>query len=717
MVNGSWAVTSCLRSKLVSLFGKALIAASIFFLGQSLALAAVALEDIGFASLSGDQVQIRFKLSGPIAEPTSFATDTPPRIALDFIDTNNALAQRTTTVDAGVVSSITTVEAGNRTRVVINLSRMVPYSAEMQGNDVVLTIGGGAPVVAAARGSAGYAGGHRLEKVDFHRGDKGAGRVLIKLSDPNVNVNLNEQGTKIIVDLADTTLPRELEQRLDVVDFATPVKSISTRKRGRNIRIEIDSLGAFEHLAYQSEDVLTIEVRPLSRDEQETRQREKERRKEFTGERLSLNFQNIEVRAVLQLLADFTGLNIVVSDEVQGSVTLRLQNVPWDQALDIILNTKQLGMRRVGNVLLVAPAERLHAQEKQQLEADKVVADLAPLRSELIQLNYAKASEMATLLNAKENSLMSERGNVAVDTRTNTLLVQDTAKNLNSIRDLVRELDIPIRQVLIESRIVVAASTFARELGVRFGFTGFNQRGKNGKNGLVTGSGSLENTTTINNSAVDNFNETGNLRPTTFGDLTDSLNVDLPVENPAGRLALAILGVDYLIDLELSALQTEGQGEVISNPRVLTGNNQEAIIEQGQETKFIARGDNSSSLDSIEALLQLKVTPTITPDDRVLMKLEIKDDRPSQQLPDRIVIDRRRIVSSVLVDNGETVVIGGIYQEEKTEGETKVPFLGDVPVLGYLFKTRQKNSSRRELLVFITPRIVKETLGISERGI
>lgn len=717
MVNGSWAATKRLRSKWVTLFGRVLISVSLFGLGQGVAAAAASLEDIGFASLSGDQVQIRFKLSGPIPEPTSFATETPPRIALDFVDTSNALAQRTTTVDAGVVSSITSVEAGNRTRVVVNLSRMVPYSAEMQGSDVVLTIGGGAPAVAAAATTARHSGGHQLEKVDFRRGEKGSGRVLIKLSDPDVNVNLNEQGTRLIVDLTDTSMPRALEQRLDVIDFATPVKSITTRKRGRNIRIEIDSLGAFEHLAYQTDDVLTVEVRPLTRDEQESRQREKERRKEFTGERLSLNFQNIEVRAVLQLLADFTGLNIVVSDEVQGSVTLRLQNVPWDQALDIILNTKQLGMRRVGNVLLVAPAERLHAQEKQQLEADKVVADLAPLRSELIQLNYAKASEVATLLKEKENSLLSARGNVAVDARTNTLLVQDTAKNLNSIRELVAELDIPIRQVLIESRIVVAASTFARELGVRFGFTGFNQRGKDGKNGLVTTSGSAENTTVVTDSAVDNFNENGILRPTTAGTLTDRLNVDLPVANPAGRLALAILGVDYLIDLELSALQTEGQGEVISNPRVLTGNNQEAVIEQGQETKFIARGDNSSSLDSIEALLQLKVTPTITPDDRVLMKLEIKDDRPGQQLPDRIVIDRRRIVSSVLVDNGETVVIGGIYQEEKTEGETKVPFLGDVPVLGYLFKTRQKNATRRELLVFITPRIVKEALGIVDRDL
>jgi type IV pilus assembly protein PilQ len=321
---------------------------------------------------------------------------------------------------------------------------------------------------------------------------------------------------------------------------------------------------------------------------------------------------------------------------------------------------------------------------------------------------------MQQLLKIKENSLLSDRGNVAFDERTNTLLVQDTSKNLNSIRELITELDIPIRQVLIESRIVVAASTFARELGVRFGFSGFNQRGENT---LVSTSGNLESADIMTQSAIENFNDGGPLRPSEVGGLEDRLNVDLPVQNPAGRLALAILGVDYLLDLELSALQTEGQGEVISNPRVLTGNNQEAIIEQGQETKFIARGDNSSSLDSIQALLQLKVTPTITPDDRVLMKLEIKDDRPGQQLPDRIVIDRRRIVSSVLVDNGETVVIGGIYQEEKTEGETKVPWLGDVPVLGYLFKTRQKNSNRRELLGFITPRIVKEALGIAESRI
>jgi len=708
-----------------------------------IAFGEAALENIGFAALAGDQVQIRFKLSGPVADPVSFATDTPPRIALDFADTRNALAKRTTAVDAGVVQTITAVEAGQRTRVVVNLSQMVPYTTEIQGNDVVLTLRSGGMVAAPSRKPrhAGRKLAKRLEKLDFHRGAKGAGRVLIKLSDPGIVANVREQGTKVLVDLVDTQLPKDLERRLDVIDFATPVKSVSTRKRGKNVRIEINALGAFEHLAYQADDVLTIEVRPLTRDEQEAQQREKERRKEYTGDRLSLNFQDIEVRAVLQLLADFTGLNIVVSDEVQGSVTLRLKNVPWDQALDIVLSTKQLGMRRVGNVLLIAPAERLHAQEKQQLEADKVVEDLAPLRSEMIQLNYAKASDMVGLLSQKENSLMSERGHVAVDERTNTLLVQDTAKALGQIRALVEKLDRPVRQVLIESRIVVAASTFARELGVRFGFSGVKARGSNG---LAVSTGSLEGADSVIQSGLNNrsaatevlsptvstffpknqarqvgpgFDNRTPFSPLEVPSLTDRLNVDLPVANPAGRIAMALLGADYLIDLELSALQTEGQGEVISNPRILTGNNEEAVIEQGQETKFIARGDNSSSLDSIEALLQLKVTPTITPDDRVLLKLEIRDDRPGAQLPDRIVIDRRRIVSSVLVDNGETVVIGGIYQEEKSEGETKVPWLGDVPVLGYLFKTRTKNSNRRELLVFITPRIVKETLGISDTRI
>ena len=746
---GSSMVNRHLGKIVFTLFGPLLAGFSLLLGVMPIAYGETALEKIGFASLAGNQVQIRFKLSGPVADPVSFATDTPPRIALDFVDTRNALAQRTTAIDAGVVQTITAVEAGQRTRVVVNLARMVPYTTEVQGNEVVLTLRSSG-MNAGPSGKPRYAGrkgGKRLEKLDFHRGAKGSGRILIKLSDPGIVANVREQGTKVLVDLIDTRLPKKLERRLDVIDFATPVKSVSTRKRGKNIRIEVNVLGAFEHLAYQSDDVLTIEVRPLTRDEQEAQQREKERRKEYTGDRLSLNFQDIEVRAVLQLLADFTGLNIVVSDEVSGSVTLRLKNVPWDQALDIVLSTKQLGMRRVGNVLLIAPAERLHAQEKQQLEADKVVEDLAPLRSEMIQLNYAKASDMVGLLSQKENSLMSERGHVAIDERTNTLLVQDTAKVLGQIRTLVEKLDRPVRQVLIESRIVVANSTFARELGVRFGFSGVKARGSNG---LAVSTGSLEGTDGVIQSGLDNRSAAsqvlsptvstffpknqarqvvrdgnGNIvsdtrtpfSPLEVPSLTDRLNVDLPVANPAGRIAMALLGADYLIDLELSALQTEGQGEVISNPRVLTGNNEEAIIEQGQETKFIARGDNSSSLDSIQALLQLKVTPTITPDDRVLLKLEIRDDRPGAQLPDRIVIDRRRIVSSVLVDNGETVVIGGIYQEEKSEGETKVPFLGDVPVLGYLFKTKQKNSNRRELLVFITPRIVKETLGISDTRI
>ncbi len=711
------------------------------------------LQDIGFASLSGDQVQIRLRLSEPVADPRSFSTDTPPRIALDFPGTRNGLSRRTTSIDAGVVRSVTVIEAGDRTRVVVNLSRPASFTTEVQGNEVVITL---ASTGLAGGGRPGMAG-QRVEKVDFRRGDKGAGRIFIRLSDPGIPMDVSEQGGRIIVKLSGAALPQDQERKLDVVDFATPVKSITTRRRGRAVRIEIETLAPFEHLAYQSGDVVTVEVRPLSESEMETRQRERERRREYTGERLSLNFQNIEVRAVLQLLADFTGLNVVVSDEVQGSVTLRLKNVPWDQALDIILDTKQLGMRRTGNVLLVAPAERLHAQEKQQLEAEKVVADLAPLRSEMIQLNYAKAEEIASLLKEKENSLMSERGNVAVDERTNILLVQDTADHLASIRALVQELDIPIRQVLIEARIVVASSTFARELGVRFGFTGLAAPGDNT---LVTTSGSVATTDEIitagaanrllssdagqvvspssaflfpkNQQRLRNADGSRDTRGTFSpigvpdigaitrpGSLSDPgrLNVDLPVENPAGRIALAILGVDYLIDLELSALQTEGQGEIISNPRVLTGNNQTAVIEQGEETKFIARGDNSSSLDSIQALLSLKVTPTITPDDRVLMDLQITDDQPGAQLPDRIVIQRRSINSKVLVDNGETVVIGGIYQENKTEGETKVPFLGDIPVIGYLFKTRTKDQQRRELLVFVTPRIVKEALGIAESRI
>ena len=514
----------------------------------------------------------------------------------------------------------------------------------------------------------------------------------------------------------DTSLPAELMRRLDVMDFATPVTTVDTLRTNLDTRIVITAEGNFEQLAYQSDNEFTIEINPITSESEEASSLFSET-KEYEGQRLTLNFQDIETRAVLQLLAETSGRNIVVSDTVQGNVTLRLRNVPWDQALDIVMTTKGLAMRENGNVIIVAPSEEIVARETADLEARQAIIELEPLYSEFIQVNYAKSSDLAALIGGSSggNALLSERGSVGIDDRTNTLLVQDTAERLQDIRRLVRTLDIPIRQVLIESRIVVVNDDYSRELGVRFGFTGVAE---NGTDGLYSMTGTSAGSEAITDSAIDNLNNTGTPFPVTIPGINDRYNVNVPVANPAGSLALAILDSDYIVDLELTALQSEGRGEIVSTPRVITANQKEARIEQGVEIPYQESASSGATTTQFKkAVLSLTVTPQITPDDNIIMDLLVNKDSVGQLTPSAqggLVpsIDTRSIQTQVLVKDGQTVVLGGIYETERREIETKVPFLGDIPGVGYLFRSTTNQTSKAELLIFVTPRILDEGSSI-----
>lgn len=681
------------------------------------------LEAIDVQTLPGQQLQITMKLSGPAPEPLSFTIDNPARISFDLPNTTLGLPSRRIDVRSAGLDTILAAEAAGRTRLVMNLDRLVPYETHVTGDTIVVTLGAAgavataAPVRAASAPSAAAAGGPRaLRSIDFRRGNDGTGRVVVRLSDPRTPISLKQLGNQIIVDFAGADVPRNLMRRYDAVDFATPVSNFDVSRVGDGARIAINATGDFEQLAYQSDDQYVIEVQPRRKSAEQA-----EAKRQYTGERLTLNFQDIETRAVLQLLADASGQNIVVSDSVQGSVTLRLQNVPWDQALDIVLRTKGLDKRRDDNVIIIAPADELAAREKSELAAKKDIQELAPLRSEYLQVNYAKAGDLADLIKAQGSggSLLSSRGSVAVDERTNTLLLQDTADRLADIRRLVGTLDIPVRQVLIEARIVIVNDDFSRELGVRAGFSGSQ---KNGNDGVFVTSGSAESVDTSLSSALDNLSGgSGTPYPIEVpvgGGASNRYNVNLPVSNPAGRLAFMLLGSDYIVDLELSAAQAEGRGEIISSPRVITANQREASIEQGVEIPYQeAASSGATTIQFKKAVLSLKVTPQITPDNRIILDLNVKKDSVGQvvvssggvNVPS---IDTREISTQVLVNDGQTVVLGGILETEKRATEQKVPYLGDVPVLGRLFKTTRNTNNKDELLIFVTPKILREGVSV-----
>jgi type IV pilus assembly protein PilQ len=689
------------------------------------------LESIDVQTLAGQQMQLTLRHSGPPAEPVAFTIDNPARISLDLANTALALPSRRIDVRSGGVDSVLAAEAAGRTRLVLNLDRLLPYQTRVSGNDIIVLLGGASsPSVASsgatsganasdARSSVAPTGTRSIRGIDFRRGTGGTGRVIVRLADPHMPASLRQLGNQIVVDFAGAEVASNLARRYDAGDFATPVAGFDVVRVGDGVRLNITATGEFEHLAYQSDDQYVVEVQPARKVAAKA-----DDKRVYTGERLTLNFQDIETRAVLQLLADASGQNIVVSDSVQGSVTLRLQNVPWDQALDIVLRTKGLDKRRNDNVIIVAPTEELANREKAELAARSDVQDLAPLRSEYLQVNYAKASDLAALIKSQGGGgLLSKRGTVSVDERTNTLLLVDSVDRLDDIRRLVGTLDIPIRQVQIEARIVIVNDDFTRELGARVGFSAFDTYGQGTGLGYTSGSG-LANDVAIEDflERLNDTNPNNDGVPFVFSD-TDGVappryNVNLPVSSPAGSLAFSLLGPDYLVDLELSAAQAEGRGEVISTPRVITANQREAIIQQGVEIPYQESSSSGATTISFkEAVLELRVTPQVTPDNRIILDLNIKKDSvgqiivggAGQQVPS---IDTRQITTQVLVNDGQTVVLGGILETERRETEKKVPYLGDVPVLGRLFKTTGKTNNKDELLIFVTPKILREGVTV-----
>jgi type IV pilus assembly protein PilQ len=676
------------------------------------------LESVQANPLPGNRVEVTLRLSDNAPQPLTFTVDNPARIALDLPDTSVALSSRRIDVKQGVLDTVNVAEANGRTRVVLNVDSLVPYETRVQGNSIIVSLGTGsvstaataaAPAPAARAAAAAVSGSRTINNVDFRRGSDGSGRVIVELTDAKVPADLRQEGGRVVVNFARTSVPDTLLQRLDVVDFATPVNSVDVLRVGDSARLVVNATGDYEHLAYQSDNVYTIEFKPVVKLPPGL-----EDKKEYTGERLTLNFQDIETRAVLQLLADTAGQNMVISDSVRGSVTLRLQNVPWDQALDIVMRTKGLDMRQEGNVMYVAPAAEIAAREKELLSARKEVQELAPLRTEYLQVNYAKAADLAALIKARSgNSLLSERGSVTIDERTNTLLLQDTADRLADIRRLVSTLDIPVRQVMIEARIVIVNDDFSRELGVRFGTTAAFHKGGSDGQGIIGAPGFV---TEDDNLVLDRNPPSPVINPHGFvmPDQDDRWLVNLPVANPAGRLAMTLLDSDYIVDLELSAAQAEGRGEIISSPRLITANRREATIEQGVEIPYQESSSSGATTTSFKkAVLSLKVTPQITPDNRVILDLTVSKDSVGQLVASATggfvpSIDKREIVTQVLVNDGQTIVLGGILETERREGEQKVPLLGDIPVVGRLFKSTTKTDNKDELLIFVTPRILRE---------
>jgi len=690
---------------------------------QALAQGANRLEGITFTTGAGNKVELTLRLSDNAPTPLTFTVDNPARIALDLPDTSVSMTSRRVDVKQGVVDTVNVAEANGRTRVVLNVDNLVPYETRVSGNTIIVSVGGGAgarssgaavsTAAAAAtsqntRSAAPITGSRSVNNIDFRRGADGSGRIIVELTDAKVPADLRQEGGRIVVNFAKTSLPENLMQRLDVTDFATPVSSVDAMRAADGTRLVIAASGDYEQLAYQSENIYTIEIKPVVKLPPELQDV-----KEYTGERLTLNFQDIETRAVLQLLADTSGQNMVISDSVGGNVTLRLQNVPWDQALDIVMRTKGLDMRREGNVMFVAPAQEIAAREKELLTARQQVQQLAPLRTEYLQINYAKASDLAALIKSGQNSsLLSDRGSVAIDERTNTLLLQDTSERLGDIRRLVSTLDIPVRQVLIEARIVIVNDDYSRELGVRFGATTAIDHGGSDGGGIV----SSRNFVTEEDGVALSRQPDGVNTPPSFalGDPDTRYMVNLPVANPAGRLALTLLDSDYIVDLELTAAQAEGRGEIISSPRLITANQREATIEQGVEIPYQESSSSGATTTQFKkAVLSLKVTPQITPDNRVILDLTVAKDSVGQLVASATggfvpSIDTREIVTQVLVNDGQTVVLGGILETERRDNEQKVPWLGDVPVLGRLFKTTSKTDNKDELLIFVTPRILRE---------
>lgn len=677
---------------------------------------AATLTGIDFAATPAGGVQLQIQADGTLPPSKAFLINDPPRLVIDLPAAQSAIAERTKKIDTGPVVTVAVVPGEGRTRLVVNLVEAVKWSMTTADNKLLVMLDAPGTVAAAAHTPQAAAAppmtaGPRVGSVDFRRGERGEGRIIVALSSPDVQVNTRPQGGRIVVDFGGVSLPQELSRRLDVTDFATPVTRVETRQSAGGVRMEVATTGPFEHLAYQANGQYILEISPVREDAAALRNA----KKAYAGEPISLNFQSIEVRAVLQLLADFTGKNLVAADTVAGNITLRLQNVPWDQALDIILTTKGLGKREDGNVMWVAPAEEISAREQAEYEARQKLEDLSPLYTEFMEVNFAKASEVAGLLSSEERKVLTSRGAVAVDERTNTLIVNDTEQKLVEIRELMKVLDVPVRQVLIESRIVNASTNFSKNLGVRFGASDT----RNIAGGTTAVSGSLGGTSTLGGLQA----TTGTAGASNTPSLNDRLNVNMPAQrlqgvpfNPTSiGLAIAKLPFGRLLELELSALQAEGEGEIISNPRVVTSNQKEAIISQGTEFPYQqASAAGNTNTEFKEAVLQLKVTPQITPDDHIIMDIEVNKDALNLTATNgsgEPAIDTQKVQSQVLVNDGETIVIGGIYEQTKTNNVVRTPFFGDLPYIGMLFRNRSGSNEKKELLIFVTPKIVREGLA------
>ena len=681
-----------------------------FLFGCMLSLGAAQaseLQSVSFASLPGDTTEITLNFDEEPSLPTGYTIEKPARIALDLVGVTNELASKYHNLGLGNAKRMTVIGTNDRTRIILDLVELVPYHTEVRGNSLVIAVGTqGLPAssalvssqkstaISASPSSPAMAStGNSITAIDFRRGEKGDGQIVINFESSQVDIDMSEVGGNIRLRMPSIDLPETLKRRLDVVDFATPVKRIDSYIEDGDVIVMIKPSGNYDYLAYQADNQFTVSVEELTEKEVEDRRKDKF---PFSGEKLSLNFQNIEVRAVLQLIADFTGLNLVASDTVSGSITLRLQNVPWDQALELILKTKGLDKRTVGNVLLVAPAEEIAARERLELETNKQVAALAPVRLEVVQINYAKAADIVSLL-SQDKELISDRGFISSDERTNTISVRETSDKLEQIRKLIVTWDIPVRQVLIEARIVRARSNIAEEMGIEWGGGGLDQNGSS----LFRIGGSQE-----------TLGELSDIASGTGDSLTfpSALAVDLGVSRAnASSLAIGFGADNYLIDMELSAFESDGKGEIVAQPKIVTADRQTATIKSGEEIPYQeASSSGATSISFKEAVLSLEVTPQITPDDKVIMDLKINQDNRGEVTAGVPSIETNEVITQVLVGNGETVVLGGIFQSEQSTTITKTPFLGDIPYIGALFTKTEEIDQRAELLIFITPKLLKE---------
>lgn len=666
---------------------------------------AAVIEDIRFASLPNDVTEIRLDFDGPAPEPAGYTIDQPARIAIDLMNATSALDSKYHTLGTGNTRSVTVVEAADRTRMIINLTELVGYETTVNGDSLIVRVGasvagGSARSLAAASRPAErlIAAASEVTEIDFRRGDQGEGQVIIRLTNPKAPLDVRGEGSDIRVEIGGTTVPEALRRRLDVTDFATPVELIDTIEESGRAVITIRPTGEYEYLAYQADEVVTVNIRPINPDAPGVERADNVFR--YKGEKLSLNFQDIEVRSVLQLIADFTDLNLVASDTVSGRITLRLQNVPWDQALDIILRNKGLDKRRAGNVLMVAPAAEIAAREKQELDNRRQIQELAPLRTEFIQVLYADAQQLVNLFQTAgeggEAGLLSERGSVIVDERTNSIIISETADKIVEFRRLLQQLDIPVRQVLIEARIVNANANFSETLGIRWGGAATRQTGGS----FVSIASTVDDSQAIRTGAANG--ETA---------ILETPVVDLAAPSGTTNFTVGLTGRDYLLDLELSALATEGNGEIVARPKVITADQQTATIESGTQIPFQeATSAGATSTSFQDAVLSLEVTPQITPDNRIIMDLQVNQDEVGQIFNGVPSIDTNAVSTQVLVDNGQTIVLGGIFRNTSNRSVDKTPFLGDLPYVGRLFRRTIENQDKRELLIFITPRIIDDAL-------